>query len=129
MTDLCSSYQYHGGTGHSTITVLGGTCHTNTTILDRTGTNTYQYKYCGGVYIQYVDMSVGTDTFPLRINCYLRRHVSPYRSDSPGWEFWPKCGPFFEEKNQSLRVTKPDKIDLIFQLILAHWVLGTLETP
>ena len=32
-------------------------------------------------------------------------------------------------KKYSLRVTKPDKIDLIFQLILATWVLFTLETP
>ena len=26
-------------------------------------------------------------------------------------------------------MTKPDKIDLIVQLFLAQWVLGTLETP
>ena len=32
-------------------------------------------------------------------------------------------------KKYSLRVTKPDKIDLIFQLILANWVFKTLETP
>ena len=26
-------------------------------------------------------------------------------------------------------MTKPDKIDLIVQLFLAHWVFGTLGTP
>ena len=48
-----------------------------------------------------------------------------YGSDSPGREFWPKCGPFLKKKVEP----SCDQTFLIFQLILVNCVPYSFHNP
>ena len=128
------------------ITYINNSCSTSQVILGSSGKDIFLFvtvsyvsqKPSGG---RDVDQRNLTEYSALtlsstRCTLYLDVHIKtgfPYQKCSSIWVSFCRagilalsCHLFFLK--QSLRVTKHDKIDLIFQLFLANWVFQTLET-